>query len=165
MADINSLWNEMVDAGYNVRKARLDGLASWQPYKEKYSKYVSANGDIKIPLRPDFVEFVKKLDYRTIDAKDQSDATLTVNGVVLDNKTETDHFIIQHFRIPIMENYNLSIVKLAQLAYNIGQFSAATEFENAYGPQVVDFYVENNLSCLAKYVTVTDQYRYIEKKY
>ena len=142
----------MVDAGYNVRKAGLNGLTSWQPHKEKYLQFVLENGDSKIPLRQEFVDFVKKLNYQTTN-KDHSDVILTLDDIVLDNKTETDHFIIQHFRIPMMENYNLSIVKLAQLAYNIGQAGAVFGYEDAYASSIEDFYSRNNLGDLMTYIT------------
>ena len=152
MEDISALWQTMIDVGYNVRKNGQNGLIAWQPYKNKYADYVFENGESKILLRQDFVDFVRQLNYQFADAVDHTDAVLIVNGDVLDNTMLTHHFIVQHFRIPIIENNNLSVFKLAQLAYNVGQAKAVRELEYVYSPTIMKFYSENNLDNFRTYV-------------
>lgn len=143
---VRDIWARLIDIGYNVRKTKTNGLASWQIYKNEYSQY----GNTKIPLRPEFVDFVKKLNYGVI-TEDHTDVILNIAGFQLDNQIESEHFFIQHFRIPIMENFELSFVKIAQLAYNIGQIRAVMEFEKYYNPEIVQFYVKHKLDDIVTY--------------
>ena len=148
---VRGIWARMIDIGYNVWKTKANGLASWQIHKEEYSRHHNT----KIPLRPEFIDFVKGLDYN-VNTEDHSDVILNIEGFQLDNRIETEHFFIQHFRIPIMENYGLSLVKIAQLAYNIGQARAVMELENNYGPKLVEFYNKHKLDDITIYIPLSD---------
>ena len=148
---LNEIWNRMVAVGFNVRKNRMNGMEEWQPYKQKYSKY-SLKDKNTIPLKREFIDFSNNLEYDYKDKKDHSDVLLKINNVILDNKIETNHFIIQHFRIPRMLNYNLDILKFAQLAYNVGQASAVFMYENVYSNDIKEFYYDNGLNKITTYL-------------
>ena len=150
MATVKDLWSSMVTVGYNVRKTGLDGLAEWQPYKTKFGN-ATFYGKKKLALEHSFKTFCDGLEYLTTDA-DHSDAIVEISSTSrLDNKIENHHFIIQHFRLAKMENFELTVLRLAQLAYNVGQ--AKAEFEMAaYDDEVISFYAANNLSNLQTYM-------------
>jgi hypothetical protein len=143
---MRGIWARMIDMGYNTRKTKANGLAIWQIHKAEYSRH----SNTKIPLNPAFIDFVKKLNYR-VTTEDHTDVILNIVGFQLDNRIETEHFFIQHFRIPIMENFELSFVKIAQLAYNIGQARAVMELEKYYNPELVQFYVKHKLDDIMTY--------------
>lgn len=137
-----SIWNELISIGYNIRKNKLNGLTEWQPYKSTYqSKIIEDCKFLKI--RREFTEFTKSLNYSYSD-EEHIDALLIVNNSSVDNKVEKDHFIIQHFRLPMLMNYNMNVVKIAQMAYNIGQAKFEMENEN-YSNDIMDFYKMHKL--------------------
>lgn len=157
------LWKEMVDIGYKVRSNHLDGLKSWQPYKTKYSNYVLEGYEDGIPLNNNFVMLSESLNYTFNDKKDQSDVIFTIGNDNFDNKIETNHFLIQHFRIPRLENYKLSVLKVLQLAYNIGQLKAVFENESVYNNKLYKFYYENRLDDISTYISADIYNRNINK--
>lgn len=162
MEYLGALWLNMIDVGYNIRKSRADGQAAWQPYKNKYANYVFENGDRSIPLKASFLDKIRGVNYKFTDWQDETDATLIISGIVLDNRIETHHFIIQHFRIPSLEKCDLSVVKIAQLAYNIGQAKAVIECEKVYDPQILEFYKKNHLNEITTYIFVYHQNMYVK---
>lgn len=135
------LWNDMILTGYHVRSTGMDGLVAWQPYKTKYSSYTD-----KIQLKQDFCAFVRSLKY-----VDSDHPTLTIGDITIDN-TQPNHFLIQHFRIPIMEKFELSVLKFAQLAYNVGQLLAVFTKEDSMSQTVKEFYVRHELYKFNTYV-------------
>lgn len=141
--NLKQIWSETINYGYKVNKNKQNGLESWQPLKSKFSKYILEN-NTNIPLKQNFISFVNSLNYKYNDTMDQNDVILTIGNSVLDNKIEKFHFIIQHFRIPMLEKFNLSIVKFAQLAYNIGQAKATLE-RGEYDDNIKKFYQQYKL--------------------
>jgi hypothetical protein len=122
-------------------------MQMWQPLKNMYSNYKL---DTDIQLNDSFVELTTKVHYNANDTNHE-DVTIMINGSSLVNKNETDHFIIQHFRIPTMVKSPLPLVKLLQIAYNIGQ--AKAEFEKkTYDDRVISFYKEHKLDSLNTYI-------------
>lgn len=148
---MEKLWMKFVDFGYNIRRQKLDGLQSWQPYKKEYSEYIFSNHKEGILMKKKFINFLKSLSYHFTDSREHNDVVIIFGIDIMDNKIETDHFIIQHFRIPKLENYKLSVVKFCQLAYNIGQTKAVFEFENVYDDSVKKFYYQNQLDSIETY--------------
>ena len=137
---LSTLWIAITAAG-----VKRGGQNGWQPLKAKYSN----NSDTGLPLVESFKSI--PIEY-TIgnDHKEHSDVKVTVNGVTLDNKIETDHFFIQHFRIPRLNN-PLTVVKILQIAYNAGQFQAERE-KGTYPIAVTEFYDKYKFGELATYV-------------
>ena len=143
--DVPLLWLHLVNVGYIVRKNGYDGLQMWQPFKELYSKYSSETFEIS--------DKIKKLSNDLSYTHDETheDVTIKISNSILTNSKEQDHFIIQHFRIPIMLDHKLPLVKLLQIAYNVGQ--AKAEFEKGtYSEEITSFYKKNNLSELSTFV-------------
>jgi hypothetical protein len=147
--NLENIWNECRATGERVRRTREQGQAAWQPLKERYS--APEFKGIVIQLNPTFVTLVSSLQY-TSQANEMADAVFQINGVAVDNTVETQHFLAQHFRLPLLCQFQLPVVKLAQLAYNVGQFKAAREHENAYDQRLTAFYDANQLGELAQYI-------------
>jgi len=150
---LKNLWEDIIAAGFDVRSERRDGLKFWQPYKLKYVNYILEGYENNIHLKESFKDLSESLNYKyTSSPKDQSDAQLDIAGTKLDNKIETNHFLIQHFRIPKIENYNLPLVKILQIAYNVGQLKAVFENEKVFDNKIKEFYYGNNLDNISTYV-------------
>ncbi len=151
MENLGELWTNILDIGYGVRNSNRSGLDSWQPLKTTYGKYYVKGYESGIPI----LEETKFLsDGRYVigtDKKDHTDSKFEINGKILDNQVEKYHFLIQHFRIPILGNYKLPILKILQIAYNAGQFKASVE-KGEYSTDIVNFYRANNLGSIETYL-------------
>lgn len=146
------LWNEIKLLGQEVRSKKLDGLVAWGKVKGKLSNYVMATHSDGIQLNKQFEELSESLDYkREEDDTDHAKVILSMGDIVLDNTVDYEHFFIQLFRIPKMMNYKLPVVKIMQIAYNVGQFTSCIA-EGVYQPDIVLFFYENNLENLLTYV-------------
>lgn len=56
--------------------------------------------------------------------------------------------MIQHFRIPIMTNYQVPLIKLFQIAYNAGQLKASQQLTEQQGA----FYKHHHLGEMSQYM-------------
>jgi hypothetical protein len=146
-SDISKLWQEMINYGYDVNKTGQNGLVMWQPMKTKYDNMMSL-GKVDNPV-------VQRIIYNNIvmgsDDIDLSDLKFVIDDVILDNKIENHHFFIQHFRIPMISKFNLTRLKLLQIAYNAGQFKARRE-KNYYDEKIMTFYDNNKLDQIQTYL-------------
>lgn len=136
------LFRYMVEKGYMVRDRNLDGLKEWQQYKFQYESHVwNLNGQktITIHMNSEFIRLCEN-----ISIYNGKNINAILNEENINNETESGHFIVQHFRIPRTQKYRLSVVKFAQIAYNIGQ--ARFEFRRGtYSDSFTKFYLENQL--------------------
>lgn len=147
--DVENLWNHVLNHGYTVRKNGLNGLEEWQPLKNLYSTYEIGTTK-NVPINEKIKGLVQKVNYACQD-KDHNDVTIEICDIKLTNSKETDHFIIQHLRIPTMLDFTLPLVKILQIAYNAGQVKAEIE-KDTYHQKIVKFYEENKLSDLTTFV-------------
>ena len=144
-----SLWNHVSNVGYVVRKNGFDGLKMWQPFKDFYSQYEIAGYEQYVPINENIKQLTKQINYFSEDVNHE-DVVIKINNIEVYNSNETDHFIIQHFRIPSMMN-RLPLVKILQIAYNVGQ--ARAEFEKeTYNGDIRKFYTENKLSEISTFI-------------
>jgi hypothetical protein len=56
--DINKLWQEIIDIGYETRKNNKNGLEIWQPLKKQYQNY-----DMKFVINTSFINLTKEIIY------------------------------------------------------------------------------------------------------
>ena len=149
--NVAALWNSICEKGYLVRKQEQDGLKMWQPLKNHFSCYEISGHEIDYPQINDKIfELSHDVDYLFEDT-DHNAVTININGTLLTNSKESDHFVIQHLRIPKMLDYRLPLVKILQIAYNVGQASA--EFEkDTYHEDVKKFYNDNRLSEINSFI-------------
>jgi hypothetical protein len=147
--DISNLWRKIMDYGYDVNKKNQNGLQMWQPMKEIYNN-TTYLGKVENPL---FLNVVNENILMGSDVTELTDVKIVINGITLDNTMEGDHFFIQHFRIPIVSKFNLTLLKLLQIAYNAGQFKAQRE-KNYYNEKIISFYDANKLDKLETYLNL-----------
>ena len=79
------------------------------------------------------------------------------NDDVKDNTWSQKHFMLQLVRIP--RKNKISLVKLCQIAYNVGQFKATLENEKhlkeehvVYTLDVLNYFVSNDLGNVFTYI-------------
>jgi hypothetical protein len=167
--NIEEIFNLIVDYGCTIRKFILltepkdnIGLNAWRMVKESFSdfRFKTKSGEIlsKIKVNKKLVEKINKLiedrEYNfDADDKDQEKVKLTINSIQLDNQVEPEHFFIQHYRILITSNFELSPMKLMQVAYNIGQLKAQNKI-NKYDDKLMEYYKTNNLNNISTFVDI-----------
>jgi len=150
---LKKLWKETLDYGYNVRRNNLDGLKSWQDVKSKYSNMYIDGYEKGISMK-EYFSFIAKDKYIPgSDKEEHTKSKFKIGSDELDNTVESHHFYIQHFRIPELEKYKLSVLKLLQIAYNAGQFKAESEKNNlSYKKDFVEFYKTNKLDKIDTFI-------------
>jgi len=167
--NINELWKSIIDYGYSVRKITIQtnndfniGQKAWQLLKDNFANYQFEINNIKYDKldckNTLVVEYMKK-----DDDEDHEEVKIKIDDIILDNKIETEHFFIQHYRIPITSNNKLSVQKLMQIAYNIGQFRANRE-NNIYIIKIIEYYDDNNLDKLETYIINSETTKIIKKQ-
>lgn len=154
---IKDLWDNIVNYAYDVRKISIKlnidklGLEMWQPLKNNLSNYVFYNNGIveKLEVKPLIYNF---FNYNEGDSPEHEKSTAKLDDITLDNTIPADHFLVQQLRISKMNNDKLNVVKLMQIAYNIGQFTAERELNNSYDEKVLELYDQEELKNLESYL-------------
>lgn len=129
-------WNEVFEYGKSVQSDGLDGFKAWQPLKIKFAAKRS-----NFHLSPSFARLLKDVEYDSIG----EDHVLASVAVGIERITDTggaSHLFVQHFRIPAMCGSELPYVKLMQIAYNAGQFSACRAH---FSENILKFYNAHKL--------------------
>ena len=161
MISVKDLWDHTLNEGYRIRKNKLNGLEGWQPLKNAFS---SAQVE-KFKVNGNHIDSVNRCLKKGLDVSDLTDSYIECDGINVSNSIvngdDRGHFLVQHFRIPYLENFSLSLLKLMQIAYNAGQFKAAQE-NDEYTPLVVDFYTSHDLFDIRTFI---DEDRINEKIY
>lgn len=106
--------------------------------------------DLDIIKIDDNIKYISKSFYNP-GGKEDEDSTFNYDGITLHNKKEINHFFIQHFRIPKLMNYEVSVLKLLQIAYNAGQFKAERENKKSYSKKILNFYDKYNLDKISAF--------------
>lgn len=145
---MEELFNLIKNYGYIVRTNNLDGLASWNEMKTLLVS-IRCEGLIwninLINLNQESINGIE-------NAYNYVRNTLGMKGEDTDPKGpnwEKFHFYLQLVRIPY-NNPDCNLVRLAQVAYNLGQLSAVYE-DAVYSPDVKRFYSMNNLDKTSAY--------------
>jgi len=140
--DIRRLFIKTINFGREVRKSGKNGQELWQPIKKKYGSNPTG-----VAIKTTFQELSKQHYFVPSTDTDHSTSVVRIDGGTLRNTDLPDHFLVQLFRIPCMEQYDVPIYKLLQMAFNIGQF-----LESEYDPSVVSFFNDNQLGQFDTYV-------------
>lgn len=144
---MEELFELIKNYGFIIRKNNLDGLASWNELKA----FLSTISCEKLEWT---IEIVKNDDDTTFclqNAYNYVHDTLGMKGEETDPKDENwekFHFFLQLVRIP--KNNKCDLVRLAQIAYNLGQLSAVYD-DAVYTIFVKQFYDKNKLDKLRTY--------------
>lgn len=150
------LFNSVIAYGQHVRKHGRDGLKYWNDIKPMFQ----SNSTV-LPLRNTY-----RRSYRLVNltATSDDDVAIEISGYTFKNLKsngeidERNHYLVQLFRIPHLACHvgeaneePITILKLMQIAYNIGQLQAVRD---QYPTQVVDWLEEHNLLSISGYVRV-----------
>jgi hypothetical protein len=149
---IDELWNNVISFGYTVRMFGMDGLKMWQPIKERLNRA----GDVPdVSFCPTIYRIAEEVNYNKND--NHNDATIDIVGTTFLNTLETSHFLVQHFRIPIMVSEKRENIrtKIIQVAYNIGQAKAEIE-RGTYSSAAVEFYKRRKLDDITTFLNDED---------
>jgi len=146
--NIEYLWDLLKSYGYEVRKAGESGLEAWQKMKTLLSEYKQ-----EFEIKDEIKDLIENFYVIGSDTKDHLDSGFNIDNIKLNNRIEIHHFFIQHFRIPSLEKNKLSVLKLAQIAYNCGQFLASCE-KSSYDEKVIDFYNFHKLSKVETFIQI-----------
>lgn len=146
------LFDTVIEYGYQVRKNDLNGLDEWKKIKPEFSadnkcewSIVRLIGDRKVYELGDIYDYVHdKLGMKGGD-EDQNDENVDQND------WEKFHFFLQLIRIPRNNDKNCSLLRLMQIAYNLGQLKADYK-DSVYTDEVKEFYDLNKLEKLDSYV-------------
>ena len=145
---MEELFNLVKNYGYIVRTNNLDGLTSWNEMKTLLSKICEClTWSINIiNLNEEPISSIK-------DSYNYVHDTLGMRGEEDEKECnlnwEKFHFFLQLVRIP--KNNECNLVRLAQIAYNLGQLSAVYDDDSVYTSTVKRFYTINNLGVMSTY--------------
>lgn len=120
ISPLQLMWSFSYATGISTRKTpHQDGKKNWDLLKESIEMNISFVKD-KIKALEKEIQFIKLVNEQTeaIMASKHKDE----DGNVIDEK---NHFMIQSIRIPNLVDF--SIIRLVQIAYNLGQYEGIGE--------------------------------------
>jgi mannose-6-phosphate isomerase-like protein (cupin superfamily) len=151
--------------GRYVRTNRLDGLEYWNRIKlfisrpeqkvgmDELNKIIGNKWTIGVKLNStkqsvnieEIYQFVHGEDGLKIYGEEGDEESKSLEHGVW----EQNHFFLQLIRIP--KNSELNLIKLLQVAYNLGQLSVCLESGN-FSSKAIDYFKLNNLDKLESYI-------------
>jgi len=138
MSFIEKLWKIMINYGYDVRINKKDGLERWNFVKPLFP-----------PFSLNWKESSKKIYNDLVELGVNNSETSEESGLS-HVEWERNHYLLQHGRI-IYKNPEGSLVRLMQIAYNIGQFRAEQE-KKSYSVKQLTYYRTHKLDLLNTYI-------------
>ena len=135
--NLRRLFDIMKKYGINTRKNNpTKGLENWNKIKTTLPS-------IQIQWLPHVKEMYRYMKEILGIIEDEKDA-------LNHTQWEYHHFFLQHVRIPTL-NFNQGLLmRLMQIAYNAGQYSACTDH---YSAELKKYYIDNKLDCLKTYIS------------
>lgn len=125
--DTKRLFDSAFDYGKTVRLCGYDGKTAWDAFKRTFdigsSRYTL--------MRESYLSMYNEVGLSYYSDEDDRACAIRLKGRVLNNLekdgtlNELNHFVIQAFRIPYLESFRLSRMKVAQIGYNLGQCYAS----------------------------------------
>lgn len=149
---MEQLFEKVIEYGRLVRANKLDGLKAWNDIKGLFESQIACR-------EWNIVRTIKGADTSDIQSiYDYVHGDLGMNGDDSDDKSNHDvwskkHFFLQLIRI-IKNNPDYSFVRLAQIAYNIGQLSNHIDSEPLYEGDALTYYYGNKLNEISSYIDV-----------
>jgi hypothetical protein len=151
------LFNLIKKYGYRVRESRLNGLEAWQPVKKLLDdKKELINGwNINVNINGHFENDLSKIfNYVHDELKMYGDD----NEENYEGQTNLDwqkaHFLLQLIRLPLRNPCTL--LRICQIAYNIGQYLKENE-NSPYSVDSVNYFEINNLDNLKSYILLDNR--------
>lgn len=147
---LQEVWTSVEKIGYQTRISKSNGLEAWRQIKNDFSTNPIIGKTVSKILQT-----INEQCYHNQDSEHELVTFTFLNNhqqtITLDNSIDSEHFFIQHFRIPIMLKYQLTYQKFAQIAYNAGQFRASRDM-NCYSSDICLFYDKYQLNKYEIYV-------------
>jgi mannose-6-phosphate isomerase-like protein (cupin superfamily) len=156
MVSLSELFKSVIKYGKYVRENRLDGLRYWNNLKniistknlQEINKILGNTWNIKISIGD---TETNNLDIVYNHVHDE----LEMHGDDNDSKDDKEkwdknHFFLQLVRIP--KNNELNLLRILQIAYNIGQLSVHLNDKETYSEVAIDFYDRNKLGKMETYI-------------
>ena len=140
---LEELWNSIIKYGERTREGNMNGLERWNLVKELIP-------NVKIQWN----ESAKKIydDLISLGANNSEDWK---DSGLSHPDWERQHYLLQHGRI-IFKNPDGNLVRLYQIAYNIGQFKAENE-KNKYSENILKYYNDNKLDDINTYIKLDNK--------
>lgn len=150
MTELNDVFTKVIKYGKSVREKHMDGLKAWNDIKPLFVKQINCvdwsisrkigeNNVTDIQLIYDYVH--NELEMKGDENDDTSDHELW----------EKKHFFLQLIRI-IKNNPEFSFVRLAQIAYNIGQLSV---YIDNFDERSKEYFYSNELDKITSYINLS----------
>jgi len=136
---LEELWISIIKYGERTREGNMNGLERWNLVKELIP-------NVKIVWKESAKKIYDDLLKLGVNHKDESESGLSHTD------WEKQHFLSQHGRI-IYKNPDGNLVRLYQIAYNIGQFKVEDRI-NPYTEEQMKYYKENKLDELWSYIEI-----------
>lgn len=139
---VGILFKKVKTYGYFTRTNNLDGLEQWEKLKQVLSKYpiIKIKWDSAIKIH---------YSYMKNELHIKEDITETP-----DHETwQKHHFYLQHARIPTLNPNEANIIRLMQIAYNVGQLQALWDDE-FYTDKLKKYYLDYKLGEMTTYMTI-----------
>jgi hypothetical protein len=165
---LSILFENVKSFGYQVRKNKYDGLEYWNKIKKyllneenidlvkRINNTIGLDWNLNIKIDNFNTNNLNIIyDYVRDELKmygEENDIEIySLNKEIL----ERNHFYLQLVRIP--KNNKLDLIRLLQIAYNLGQFSCVKTEEEYYNSEVINFFEQNNLDELKTYIDLTSE--------
>lgn len=133
-------FTKVFEIAQEVRKSGVNGRDAWMKIE------AGIIDKREFAVRDSFKELMEKAQYNKGDTLDLKNSTAKIEDHVLEFAPLPEHFFIQLFRLPNLEN-KISYTRLMQVAYNAGQFSVSQS------PALL-FFKSNNMDKLSTYVNL-----------
>jgi hypothetical protein len=149
------LWNDFIKYGNHVRRNRLKGNVAWELVKNELKKIdfrFGSWGSVSVQ----YYDAMKKLKLYGDTSIDQVSGQ-EVNDSQDQKLWEADHFMLQHGRI--VHNNKPSLLRLLQVAFNIGQLEIELERNpDLYTPDQLKYYTDetNDTKNIRSYISDED---------
>jgi hypothetical protein len=157
-SQIIKLFNTVKQYGETVRNNSLDGLESWNKIKS-IIKVVDSDSKlngwaINIKINGKKTNNLKEIfDYVHDELKMYGDEDDDKKYKTGHKEWERYHFFLQLIRIPHLNS--CSLIRLCQVAYNIGQYRSENN-KKAYPQECQDYFELNNLDKIESYISLDD---------
>lgn len=150
---MEELFAKVIEYGRLVRANGLDGLKAWNDIKGLFESQIACR-------QWNIVRTINGQDVSDIQSiYDYVHGDLGMDGDDSDDKSDHNlwskkHFFLQLIRI-IKNNPDYSFVRLAQIAYNIGQLSNHIDSDPLYEGDALSYYYGNKLNEIGSYIDVS----------
>lgn len=169
---ISELFENVKVYGRYVRQNKLDGLEYWNRIKlfigrpeqsvglNELNTIIGSNWNINVMLGSENKSSNLEKIYDFVHGNKEEQ--LNICGEEGDEETyslthkewEQNHFFLQLIRIP--KNNSLDLIRLLQVAYNLGKLSVCLNDKN-FSSKAIEYFNSNNLNDLESYIKLTPE--------